>query len=54
MTYCWFCGRQMIWSGDFSFEDYGMEGEGVVANLTCPNCNATAEFYTEIKNEECE
>lgn len=47
---CWFCGSKMIWGNDFSFEDYGIEGEGVVANLTCSGCGATAEFYT--KQEE--
>lgn len=50
MTKCWFCGSEegMVWSGDFSFEDYGMEGEGVIAVLICPNpnCGATAEFTT--------
>ena len=45
-TGCWFCGVEMIWGGDFSFEDYGKEGEGIVANLSCPNCKAYAEFWT--------
>jgi len=46
MTNCWFCGTEMIWGGDHSFEDYGREGEGIVANLSCPNCKAYAEFYS--------
>lgn len=41
---CWFCGGEMRRNGDFSYEDYGMEGDGVIANLTCSNCGATAEF----------
>ena len=54
MTNCWFCGTEMRWSSDFSFEDYCIEGEGIVANLTCPNpeCEASAEFYTRINEEE--
>lgn len=44
MTNCWFCGHEMIWNSDFSYEDYGYEGEGTIAVLNCPNCNATAEF----------
>lgn len=50
-TNCWFCGSEMIWGGDHSFDDYGIEGNGIVANLSCSNdkCSATAEFYTEIK-----
>lgn len=52
MTNCWYCGAEMIWGGDHSFEDYGMDGDGIVANLSCTNetCGATALFYT--KQEE--
>ena len=52
MTNCWFCGCEMIWGSDFMFEDYGMEGDGIVSSLSCPNCGATAEFYEGIENDE--
>ena len=48
---CWFCGTEMIWGGDFDFEDYGLEGDGIVANLSCPGCGATAEFMTEQEDD---
>lgn len=48
-TLCWFCRTVMIWGGDHSFEDYCIEREGVVANLSCPNCGASAFFYQEEK-----
>lgn len=50
MTNCWFCGSKMNWNSDFDFEDYGIEGDGVVACLQCTNedCGASAEFYTKI------
>ena len=44
---CWFCNSEMIWGCDFSFEDYGLEGDGIVATLTCSECEAYAEFYTK-------
>ena len=44
---CWFCGSEMIWGSDFSYEDYGLEGDGIVATLTCSGCEAFAEFYTK-------
>jgi hypothetical protein len=50
-TNCWFCGALMNWSSDFSFEDYGIDGDGIVANLTCNGCKATAEFYTAINED---
>ena len=43
---CWFCGDQMIWGADFDYEDYGMEGDGIVATFSCPNCGATADCYS--------
>lgn len=52
MTQCWFCGTEMIWGGDHSFEDYGMEGDGIVANLSCPGCGATAEYYTKQEEDD--
>ena len=49
MTNCWFCGAEMIWGGDHDFEAYGLDGEGIVANLSCPKCEAYAEFYTKLE-----
>lgn len=49
-TRCWFCGAVMRWDCDFSFEDYDIEGEGIIVNLTCPNCEATAEFYSKMED----
>ena len=43
---CWFCPGEMIWGGDHTFEDYGREGDGIVANLSCPECGATSLFYS--------
>ena len=52
MTSCWFCGCEMIWGSDFMFEDYGIEGDGIVSSLSCPNCGASADFYEGIENEK--
>ena len=52
MTNCWFCGSDMIWGGDFDFEDYGMEDEGIVSNLSCPNCPTSVEVYYNIDEEK--
>lgn len=45
---CWNCGTQMIWGGDHSFEDVGLDGEGIASNFSCPNCSAHADFYVSI------
>ena len=49
---CWFCAGQMIWGGDHTFEDYGHEGEGVIANLSCAECGAQAYISTAPEDGE--
>ena len=43
---CWHCNTKLIWGGDHSYEDYGLDGDGIVTNLSCPTCNAYVEVYT--------
>ena len=52
---CWFCAGQMIWGGDHTFEDYGYDegmGDGVIANLSCAECGATAYMISKPDNDE--
>jgi len=49
---CWFCGDQMIWGCDFTREDYGLEGDGIVANFSCPGCGAGADMYSNVVEED--
>lgn len=37
---CWHCKNELIWGGDHDYEDYGLEGEGIVSNLSCSKCDA--------------
>ena len=49
-TNCWICGSPMIWSNDFSYEDFGIdEHDGFVAVLNCSHCNTQAEFYHDLE-----
>ena len=44
------CEEELIWGEDHDYEDYGIEGEGIVSNLSCPNedCNVeTVIIYTK-------
>lgn len=40
---CYLCKTELIWGGDHTYEDYGMDGDGVVANLSCPNESCDVE-----------
>lgn len=42
---CWHCDAELIWGSDFDFEDYGLEGDGIVTSLSCPSCSATVEVH---------
>ena len=52
MTHCWFCGNDMVWQSDHSFDELGYEDDGVVAMLSCNSCNAMAEFSIKEENPE--
>lgn len=41
MSRCFHCQEcDLIWDSDFDFEDYGMDGEGIVHVLHCPECGS--------------
>tara|TARA_R110000744_G_scaffold99610_4_gene192193 strand:+ start:152 stop:304 length:153 start_codon:yes stop_codon:yes gene_type:complete len=40
---CPSCEGELIWGGDHDYDDYGMDGDGIVSNLSCPNDNCTIE-----------
>lgn len=48
------CSRGVIWDADFSFEDVGLEGEGIVHFCHCENCGATIEYYISLEEEGSE
>ena len=49
---CYICSKELIWGGDFDYEDYGLEGNGIVSNLSCPDCDAYVEVYWGNKEKE--
>ncbi len=51
MYECFHCGeRAVVWDNDFMFEDYGIEGHGLVHVCHCGNCGA--EILYMIPDEE--
>ena len=44
MKICYLCGKRKVeWLSDFSFEEYGYKGEGIVHNYVCHNCGSEIE-----------
>lgn len=53
MYECFHCGaRSVYWCADFSFEDYGYPGEGIVHVCCCANCKAEIEYRISLEEEE--
>ena len=48
---CWHCNTELIWGGDHDYEDYDFAGEGIVTNLSCPECGAFVLVYSSEPKE---
>lgn len=52
MHECFHCGeRSVIWQGDFTFEDFGYEGEGIIHVYYCSNCGADIEYHVPLSDD---
>ena len=50
---CFHCGAHSVyWNADFSFEDYGEEGEGIIHECTCANCGAFITYRISCEDPE--
>lgn len=49
---CWYCHTPLIWENDFLFEDFNIDGEGIVTILTCPCCHAMWQGYIGLSKDE--
>ena len=53
MYECFHCGeKSVIWDGDFSFKDYGLEGDGIVHDCHCENCGARIQYQVPIEKDK--
>ena len=53
MYECFHCGcKSVIWDGDFTFEDYGEEGNGLIHECHCENCGAEITYRIPFDEDE--
>ena len=53
MYQCFHClSNGVSWSCDYDFEDYGLEGEGLIHICQCNNCGAEIEYRVPLNNIE--
>lgn len=44
MKRCYLCEGEVMWRADYSFTDFGYEGEGIVHRYVCRKCGAEIEI----------
>ena len=53
MYECFHClSRSVIWDCDFSFDDYGLDGDGIVHECHCTHCGARITYLIPIEDDE--
>lgn len=53
MYECFNCGAIAVyWGGDFTFEEMGYPGEGLVHICYCGNCGAEVEYRISYEEED--
>ena len=53
MYECFHCGARAVgWESDFTFEDLGYDGDGLIQFCTCHNCGAEIEYAIRTDDEE--
>lgn len=53
MYECFHCGaKAVIWDADFDYEDYGLEGEGIVQECHCTNCGARITYWIDCGEQD--
>ena len=53
MYECFHCGaRAVAWDCDYSMEELGYDGNGIVQMLHCTNCGAEIEYMICFDREE--
>lgn len=52
MYQCFHClNNSLVWQSDYSFEDFGYDGEGIVHILICSKCNSEVEYRVPLNKE---
>ena len=55
MYQCFHClSMSVIWDSDFTFDDLGYEGYGLVEMCYCENCGAEIEYRIPLEKADAE
>ena len=51
---CYLCGGEVVWKSDYTFEDIGQEGVGIIHLYQCRECGVRIEAHELVEEEEWE
>lgn len=55
MYECFHCGNKTVsWMSDYTFDDFGYEGEGIVQVCHCSSCEADIYYHIHLEKEDIE
>ena len=53
MYECFYCRtRSVVWDADYSYNDYGLDGNGIVQECHCSNCGAKITYWIDLDEDE--
>ena len=53
MFECYLClQKSVLWCADFDFDDYGLDGIGIVHVYKCQNCGASITYEMRYDEQE--
>lgn len=53
MYECFHClSKSVVWDADFTFDDYMIDGEGIVHHCHCADCGAEIDYFIRLDDLE--
>jgi hypothetical protein len=49
---CYNCKEKLIWNNDFTYEDFNVEGDGIVVVLSCTNQDCDVDIVNVYVNND--
>lgn len=46
------CTKSVIWDSDFTFDEFGYEGDGIIHICHCSNCGAEIEYRIPLEDPD--
>lgn len=52
MISCYICGEELYWQNNFTYDEVGLEGNGILHTLYCNHCESSYEIMQPLPKLE--